>query len=271
MTEKKGGINEELIKQLCLFIIFLLILFLIWLTWKFVEINREKSERIKLGLLQSEKLEQLETEVREADIKRKKEFENYISNIDLLSDDSLTKFVNPDVSFNELSYVPESLVSISGEYIIDWKGWYIKVAKILKENLDKLSEQFYKDTNNNIVIVSGYRSYSYQKGIIDRWCSPEFCSKPGYSEHQSGLAIDIYSASSERNWVNDNNLRKYFSWFKDNAHMYGFHNSYQKWLEIDWYHVEPWHWRYVWEKFATYLYDNNMTIAEFYNKKNKEN
>ena len=265
MTEKKGGINIELVRNLCLFIIFLLFLFLIWITWKFLEINYEKREIIRISLLQLEKLDQIAVEQRETEIKKKKDFIVYINTLDLKTDNSLTKFVNNKVSFDELWYVPEDLVSVAWEYIVDGKWGYITVSKILKENLDELSKQFYEDTNNNIVVVSWYRSYNYQKGIKDRGCPDNLCAKAGFSEHQSGLAIDIYSASSQRNWVNDNNLKKHFSWFKDNAHRYGFHNSYQKWLDVDWYEVEPWHWRYLWEKLATYLYENNITIAEFYN------
>ena len=268
MVEKKGGIDIELIRHLCLFIIFLLFLFLIWITWKFLEINYEKREIIRISLLQLEKLDQIAIEQRETEIKKKKDFIIYINNLDLKTDNSLTKFVNNKIPFDDVSYIPEDLVSVSWKYIVDGKRGYITVSKILKENLEELSEQFYEDTNNNVVVVSWYRSYNYQKGIKDRGCPDNLCAKAGFSEHQSGLAIDIYSASSEKNWVNDNNLKKHFSWFKSNAHKYGFHNSYQKWLEVDWYEVEPWHWRFIWEKLATYLYENSMTIAEFYNIRN---
>jgi len=263
MTEKKGEITDLIIRPFLNLIIILLILFLVWITWKYLNTEFEKKEKIRLEKI--EKLRKIEEEKKRI-LKEKKDYKNYIKNIDLESDNSLTKFVNNKVHFDELWYIPEDLVSVWSKYVIDSKWWYIKVKKILKENLIKLSEQFYKDTKNNIVIVSWYRSYSYQKWIKDRGCPDNLCAKAGYSEHQSGLAIDIYSASSARNWANDNTLKKHFSWFKKNAHKYGFHNTYQKWLKIDGYEVEPWHWRYVWEKFARYLYENKITIAEFYYK-----
>ena len=229
-----------------------------------MEVKTEKQERLEKQELKT----RLEKERKEKEKKRERiEFRKYIYNLDLEKDTSLTKFVNNKVHYNKLWYVPENLVSVWWKYIVDWKWWYIKVSKILKENLEKLSEQFYIDTNNNIVVVSWYRSYNYQKWIKDRGCPDNLCAKAWYSEHQSGLTIDIYSASSEKNWANNNNLKKYFSWFKDNAYKYGFHNTYQKWLEIDWYEIEPWHWRYLWNKFAKYLHDEDITIAEFYNKK----
>ena len=260
MAEERKELLKCIMYEFLALVILLLVVLLIWTWWRFLEIKFEKQDRLEKQELKIK----LEIERKE---KERIEFRKYINNLDLETDTSLTKFVNNKVHYNELWYLPKNLVSVWSKYVVDWKWWYIKVSKILKENLEELSKQFYSDTNNNIVVVSWYRSYNYQKGIKDRGCPDNLCAKAWYSEHQSGLAIDIYSASSERNWANNNNLRKHFSWFKKNAYKYGFHNTYQKWLEIDWYEVEPWHWRYVWEKFAKYLNDENMTLAEFYYKK----
>jgi D-alanyl-D-alanine carboxypeptidase len=54
-----------------------------------------------------------------------------------------------------------------------------------------------------------------------------------------------------------------------NAHKYGFHNSYQKWRKNDWYEIEPWHWRYIWEELAQYLYEEKITFSQFYDKTKK--
>jgi LAS superfamily LD-carboxypeptidase LdcB len=51
---------------------------------------------------------------------------------------------------------------------------------------------------------------------------------------------------------------------KENAYRYGFHNTYQKWVKVDWYEIEPWHWRYLWISLAKKLYDENITFAEYY-------
>lgn len=190
-------------------------------------------------------------------------------NIDLETDSSLTRFVNNKVSFTDIWYVPGELVPVWWEHIIDSK-WNIRVKKILKDSLQDMANAFYEDTKNNIVVVSWYRSYLYQKWIKDRWCPDNLCAKAGYSEHQSGLAIDLYSASSNRNWANDNNLMKYYKWLSENAHKYGITNTYQKWLKIDGYEIEPWHWRYVWVELATLLKDKEITFAEFYNEKSNK-
>lgn len=191
--------------------------------------------------------------------------------IDLYTDSSIQKFVTSNLSFDDKSYVPENLVSISGEYVFDAKWWYQLLRQEAKVNLDLLAEEFYKEFSVKLSVVSAYRSYTYQKGIKDRGCPDNLCAKAWFSEHQSGLAVDLFEASTNAQWKNNYTLNKYYNWLKDNAHYFGFHNTYQYWLDIDWYEIEPWHWRYLWEEFATYLYENNITIAQYYeSQKNRE-
>jgi D-alanyl-D-alanine carboxypeptidase len=266
----KKELKELLLKQIWFFVLVLWIFITIFFIWQYFEIKNLEKENKKIleKLVQNEKnLIKIKKELEKQ--RQEKELENYLNNLDLDSDNSITKFVNNKVHYNNLAYVPKNLVKVAWEHIIDGKNWYIKVRKILKENLEKMAKDFYKDTNNNIVVVSGYRSYKYQKWIKDRGCPDNLCAKAWYSEHQSWLAVDLYSASSLKNWTNNNNLNKYYYWLKENAWKYGFTNTYQKWLKVDWYEIEPWHWRYVWVKLAKYLLDNNMTFAEFYNEKKK--
>lgn len=264
MNKQKKEDLEMYFKPVLYVVILILVLGLVWIIWKYLQNNFEIKQKI---LLEKQEKQRILREKKQAELKAKKEYENYIKNLDLESDDSITKFVNNKVSFNNIWYIPKNLVPVSWKHIIDGKWWYIKVRKVLKENLEKMAKDFYSDTNNNLVIVSGYRSYVYQKWIKDRGCPDNLCAKPGYSEHQSWLAIDIYSASSKKNWANNNNLKKYFYWFKQNAYKYGFTNTYQKWIKVDGYEIEPWHWRYVGKKFAKYLWENKITEAEFYYKR----
>ena len=195
-----------------------------------------------------------------------KQKENYINSLDLYSDNSFTKFVNSSVSFTNKSYIPENLTWFKWTYITDTK-WYWRLKEEAMNSLVELNTSFYEKFNKNIVVVSSYRSYAYQKWIKDRWCPDNLCAKAGYSEHQSGLAIDLWETTTNEQFLSKPILKLYFEWLNDNAHKYGFHNTYQKWLEIDGYEIEPWHWRYMWIELATYLKENSITIAEFYNKK----
>lgn len=271
MNNNKISSKNIIIRKSLSLIIFYEIIILIWLgIHYFIENKNIKQEQIK----QEQRLEKINTErkiIAKTKRKKEKEYLNYIKNVDLEIDTSLTKYVNNKIPYNKVFYIPDNLVPVEWKYIIDWKWWSIKVRKILKENLERLAVQFFEETDNNIVVVSGYREYLYQKWIKKGGCPGIFCAKAWYSEHQSGLAIDIYTASSKRNWANNNNLREYYIWLDENAYKYWFTNTYKKGIEVDWYGAEPWHWRYIWIKLAKYLHENEITFAEFYNKKIENN
>lgn len=98
------------------------------------------------------------------------------ASFDTIHDASLQKYVSPEISFNELSYVPENLENVNLEYVIDAKGNSTLRSEAL-DALDALSEQYYNDFGEKVVLVSAYRSYAYQKGIKDRGCPDNLCAK----------------------------------------------------------------------------------------------
>lgn len=288
-------------KRICVVIIilFFVLIFLLWLfIWLFYSKNNIKnylntleSNIVKLDeenkILKKENLtlkqknnnvQNIWTEEKEEKIieNKKNNNENIVKNIvntdkkfnkdwfDLDSDDSLQKFVTSTKSFNDKWYIPKNLEKISSEFIFDTKWWNQTLRKEANEALQKMWEKFFEDKNEKIKVVSAYRSYNYQVWIKSRWCPDSLCAKAWFSEHQTWLVVDLWSASSESVWKNDKTLQDYFSWLKQNAHNFGFHNTYQRWIKIDGYVVEPWHWRYLWVKLATYLKENNLTIAEYY-------
>lgn len=187
---------------------------------------------------------------------------------DLETDNSITKFVNSSVPFNDKAYIPENLVNFTWKYISSNKP-NPKLREIMVWELEWLAEAFFTEFWRKLQVNSAYRSYAYQKGIKDRGCPDNLCAKAGFSEHQSWLWFDIFSISNQQTWLNNTKLSAYYSWLKINAHHYGFHNTYQKGLEIDWYEIEPWHWRYLGVDLATHLSENNLTIAEFYYSQKK--
>lgn len=184
--------------------------------------------------------------------------------MDFKTDSSITKFVNSKVSFDSLKYVPENLESISSKYVNDAKWWSQKLRKEANKNLQFLAKAFYDEFGKKLKIVSAYRSYGYQQWIKSWGCPDRLCAKAWFSEHQSGLAVDIWEASNSQRWGADKDLKKYYKWLDENAYKYGFHNSYQNGLEVDWYEIEPWHWRYLWEELALLLEEKGITFAEFY-------
>lgn len=182
------------------------------------------------------------------------------SKTEFSADDSITKFVWKNVGFNEKKYVPKNLKKISWKFVT-WK-WELRIEA--KEALDDLAKNFYENFWKKIIINSAYRSFDYQVWIEKTSPScikDNLCAKAWFSEHQTWLAIDIF-------WVTTN--EKYYNWLKENAHKYGFTQSYQKWEEIDWYKVEKWHWRFVGYDLAYELKEKNKTFTEYiYSENNK--
>ena len=120
----------------------------------------------------------------------------------------------------------------------------------------------------NILITSAYRSYDEQRKLYNKYLKlygknyvDKYVAKAGYSEHQTGLAIDLKSLDNEV-FMNS----KEYLWIKKNAHKYGFIIRYQKEQEvITGYSEEQWHIRYVGKKVAQYIYKNNIAYEEYYN------
>lgn len=119
---------------------------------------------------------------------------------------------------------------------------------------------------------SGYRSYGYQVNLYGSYVKSQGqleadkqSARPGYSEHQTGLAFDICNAGDCR-------LEQEFEstplgqWIANNAHKYGFTVRYRKDKDqITGYMYEPWHLRYVGIETATKLYEKNLTLEEYFN------
>lgn len=162
-------------------------------------------------------------------------------------DDSIQKYVSPEIGFTDPQYVPKKLVELK-----PGKGLRTKPRTFLRkeaeEALRKLSNNYFSQFGTELPVVSGYRSYGHQERIgkgSPRCLESGFCSKPGHSEHQSGLAVDFFEAGNVEAFRTVPEMRARFDWLTKNAPVYGFTNSYRKGKETDGYREEPWHWRYV--------------------------
>lgn len=103
--------------------------------------------------------------------------------------------------------------------------------------------------------VNEYRELGYSKKEATSLTN-EYAAKPGYSEHETGLAADINSA--------DGDSRFLYIWLKNNCYKYGFILRYPKGKEeITGIEYEPWHLRYVGTEAAEYIYHNNLTLEEY--------
>lgn len=194
--------------------------------------------------------------------------------IDILSvynfddDSSLQKFVSPEIGLNDKKYKPTTLVKIPQNDVLYVRNnqWELREETI--EPLIAMASWFYSVFNKPLIIISTYRSYYSQQKLLSWYTDTLWKNRaatlsalPWHSEHQLGLAIDVFDASTNEQFYSG--YASYVDWLQNNAHIYGWTQSYQKWREIDWYVVEPWHWRYVWVPLATYLWENKMTFGEF--------
>lgn len=188
--------------------------------------------------------------------------------IDIISDDSIHKFVWRKHHLSNIDYEPNDLVDMTQSpflYINQW--WYLR--KEAFDQLDLLAREFYQTFNTKLIIVSAYRTHWHQKQLLSLYkqkigtSAYMVSAKPWHSEHQLWLAIDIFSASNETDFFKNENYKLYRERFKNNAHRFGYHQSYQRWPQKDWFIVEPRHRRYLWRELATYLFDNNITFTEY--------
>jgi LAS superfamily LD-carboxypeptidase LdcB len=152
---------------------------------------------------------------------------------------------------------------------------YANEKKYLRKEAKEHFEKLAYDANllgYKIIAVSAYRDYDYQNKLYNNYVKEyglEYaskCSAPaGYSEHQTGLAVDVMGSNNDYNKFDQS---KEFEWMKNNAHLYGFILRYPKNKEnITGYKYEPWHYRYVGLSDAYKIYNNNLTLEEYINNK----
>ncbi len=136
-----------------------------------------------------------------------------------------------------------------------------------------LEELFMAAENEEIYLyaVSGFRSYNLQqsvyKGHVGRLGQAEanrISAKPGHSEHQTGLAMDVTSESVNFSLLKSFGDTMEGKWVAENAHKYGFIIRYEKGKEnITGYSYEPWHLRYVGIDASWNIFENNLTLETY--------
>lgn len=124
------------------------------------------------------------------------------------------------------------------------------------------------------IVDSGYRSYYYQQKVLDKLVAElgdvayQKAALPGASEHQTGLAFDI---AYYRGGVFDDDVKeedKEAIWLANNSYKYGFILRYPKGKEeITGFQFEPWHFRFVGLELAKELFDEGITLDEYYARK----
>ena len=146
-----------------------------------------------------------------------------------------------------------------------------KIRKVIYEDLISMIDNAKKD-NINLYVVSGFRTWSQQNSLFTNSekrngldYALKYSAKPGHSEHQLGLAVDLNTADENKHFENS----KEYEWLKQNSYKYGFVERYPKGKEfITGYAFEPWHYRYLGVDIATKMVEENITYEEYLVKYN---
>lgn len=182
----------------------------------------------------------------------------------LVTNFSNSMLVNKHRMLNK-NFVPDNLVTIDTNYASDkgMKGNRTAVIELKRMFDDAEKEGFH------LVVNSAYRSYDDQEEIENTYRDlygetyvQNYVLKPGYSEHQTGLAFDIGSKDTNIFAQSDE-----YKWIADNCYKYGYIYRFKKNYEsITGIRSEAWHYRYVGKDIAKYIYENDITLEEYYAK-----
>lgn len=184
----------------------------------------------------------------------------FYENVNLIKDFSVSVLVN---KYNKLdsSFTPSNLTSLNN---CSSNGHYLsQEAKLAYDKLCAAS----LEEGMQLSVNSSYRSYEDQQEIYDSYFKlygqsyvDKYVASPGFSEHQTGLALDIKSLNSSI-FIDS----KEYTWMINNAYKFGFILRYpENKKDITGYSSESWHFRYVGEEIANYIHENNITYDEYY-------
>ncbi|EOL43898.1 hypothetical protein RV11_GL001087 [Enterococcus phoeniculicola] len=160
-----------------------------------------------------------------------------------------------------------------------------EVDKRIAKDYEALAEAA-KKAGHPLVMISAFRSVSYQEEVFSEGVSQNMSklgvseeeatkeakktmTEPGYSEHHTGLALDVVDEEWNTNYVGSVLDARFGNeagakWLADNAAKYGFIIRYPKNQEkITAITYEPWHIRYVGPENAEYIHEHEITLEEY--------
>lgn len=143
-----------------------------------------------------------------------------------------------------------------------------------KEVADAFSElvKAGKAKHINIKAIASYRSFAYQKNLYDYYAQSQgteyadkYYARPGQSEHNSALAVDVT--------INDENFNEiekseHYDWLLQHMAEYGFILRYpEDKVDVTGYQYESWHLRYVGKDVAKEIVKQGLTLDEYIARK----
>ena len=185
------------------------------------------------------------------------------------NDADLWKIANKSRAFANPRYQPSDLRIVSVPTLPGRGQDERSLRAVLMPDLERLVAAA-RTAGVTLRVGSGYRSYTTQASLFASYArrhgeaeASRFSSRPGHSEHQSGLAVD-FAGTDQTCWVDDCfEGTAAGKWLATHAHEYGFILRYPKGKEpITGYQYEPWHFRYVGRELASALHQSGLTMEE---------
>lgn len=182
----------------------------------------------------------------------------YSEEITVKTPDHTVEVIN-GMSFVDGVLLANKTYSLPASY--DPKGLTKETSAAFK----KMQTAAYKD-GISLWVCSGYRSYYDQKYLYDMYCNRDgkaaadkYSARPGYSDHQTGMAIDVNNASDSFGGTRE------AKWLANNCAKYGFIIRYPKGKEAyTGYQYEPWHIRYVGTPLAQNITNSGLSLEEYF-------
>ncbi len=174
---------------------------------------------------------------------------------------------NTLVLVNKYNCLPKNYSPSDLDYISGTQG-QTPMRKVAKEALEELQKAVKAEANFELLPTTAYRNYGFQNTLYNNYVAKDgvaaadtYSARPGCSEHQTGLAIDL------KNPATPSTIRlteENYDWLKNNAYRFGFIIRFPKDKEyITGYQEENWHIRYVGKDIAKIIYENNLTLEEY--------
>ena len=160
-------------------------------------------------------------------------------------------------------YEPDDLAYVPGAY-----GNNVPMREVIKEPFLKLQAAAEEEIGINLMPTTAFRGESFQRTLYNNYVASDgveaadtYSARPGYSEHQTGLSIDLKNTNiSGSTRLNDSD----FEWLSNNAYRWGFIIRFPKdKTYITGYQFENWHIRYVGMEAAKIIYDEDLTLEEY--------
>lgn len=184
---------------------------------------------------------------------------------------SIWVVVNKQHALQPKDYVPKDLVMPNVPLRVPGNE-SMQLRQVTATAMEQLFAAASKD-NISLMLSSGYRSYTYQVNLYNGYVSSQGqetadtqSARPGYSEHQTGLAADVEPASKHCEVEACFGDTPEGKWVAANAYRYGFIIRYPVGKEsVTGYEPEPWHIRYIGVELATEMHNHNVqTLEEFF-------